>query len=146
MWYNTCTRYDKNMKGIDITMNRDPFKEYIKQGEPDKINKGYTWSTAIGLQDADGLKPSRYLIDTAMDNIEGHITIEEAQQIIESYYEEKPQDIDADRTEEADKVSVRIASILSEKAFSFTPNEYISIHKKLFQGLYNHAGKYAIII
>lgn len=122
-------------------MNRDPFKEYIKQGEPDKINKGYTWSTAIGLQNVDGLKPSQYLIDTAIDNIEGRITIEEAQQIIENYYEEKPHDIDVDRTEEADKVSVRIASILSEKAFSFTPNEYISIHRKLFQGLYKHAGK-----
>ena len=47
-----------------------------------------------------------------------------------------------DRTEEADKVAVRIAKILSEKAFSFTPNEYISIHKKLFLGIYNHAGKF----
>ena len=46
-----------------------------------------------------------------------------------------------DRTEEADKVAVRIAKILSEKAFSFTPNEYISIHKKLFAGIYGHAGK-----
>ena len=27
------------------------------------------------------------------------------------------------------------------KAFSFTPNEYISIHKKLFAGIYGHAGK-----
>ena len=33
-------------------------------------------------------------------------------------------------TEEADKVAVRIAKILSEKAFSFTPNEYISIHNR----------------
>ena len=31
--------------------------------------------------------------------------------------------------------------ILSEKAFSFIPNEYISIHKKLFAGIYGHAGK-----
>ena len=38
-------------------------------------------------------------------------------------------------------MSVRIAKILSEKAFSFTPNEYISIHKKLFADIYNHAGK-----
>ncbi len=43
--------------------------------------------------------------------------------------------------EEADKVSLRIAEILLEKAFSFTPHEYISIHKKLFVGIYNHAGK-----
>ena len=46
-----------------------------------------------------------------------------------------------DRTEEADKVSSRIAEILSETAFSFSPNEYISIHRKLFRGIYKHAGK-----
>ena len=45
------------------------------------------------------------------------------------------------RTEEADKVSSRIAEILSETAFSFSPNEYVSIHRKLFQGIYKHAGK-----
>ena len=33
------------------------------------------------------------------------------------------------------KVSSRIAEILSETAFSFSPNEYISIHRKLFQGI-----------
>ena len=44
--------------------------------------------------------------------------------------------------EEADKVSsFRIAEILSETAFSFSPNEYISIHRKLFPGIYKHAGK-----
>lgn len=48
---------------------------------------------------------------------------------------------DDERTEEADKVSARIAGVLSETAFSFSPNEYISIHRKLFQGIYNHAGK-----
>ncbi|MBD5509651.1 MAG: cell filamentation protein, partial [Lachnospiraceae bacterium] len=46
-----------------------------------------------------------------------------------------------DRTEEADKVSVRIAELLSERAFSFTPNQYLSIHRKLFSGIYSHAGK-----
>ena len=56
---------------------------------------------------------------------------------------EKDQGIlsDDERTEEADKVSSRIAEILSETAFSFSPNEYISIHRKLFQGIYKHAGK-----
>ena len=48
---------------------------------------------------------------------------------------------DDERTEEADKVSSRIAEILSETAFSFSPNEYISIHLKLFPGIYKHAGK-----
>ena len=124
-----------------MAMQYDPFKEYIKEVEPSKKEKGYAWHTAIGLQAVDGLSPSQYLIDTAIRNIEGDISIDEANQLLTSYYEENPkQDID-DRTEEADKVSLRIAKILSEKAFSFTPNEYISIHKKLFTGIYDHAGK-----
>lgn len=122
-------------------MNNDPFKEYIKQSEPTKRDKGYVWHTAIGLQAVDGLKPSEYLIDTAIRNIEGDISIDEAQELLNSYYKENPKLDDGDRTEEADKVAVRIAKLLSEKAFSFTPNEYISIHKKLFTGIYSHAGK-----
>ena len=122
-------------------MDKDPFKEYIKQSEPNKRDKGYAWHTAIGLQAVDGLKPSKYLIDTAIKNIEGDISIDEAQELLNTYYEENPKADTDDRTEEADKVAVRIAKILSEKAFSFTPNEYISIHKKLFVGIYGHAGK-----
>lgn len=123
-------------------MDKDPFKEYLKEFEPDKVSKSYAWSTAIGLQAVDGLKPSKYLIDTAIQNIEGKITIKEAQNLIDTYYEERPAFLsDEARTEEADKVSSRIAEILSETAFSFSPNEYLSIHRKLFQGIYNHAGK-----
>ena len=122
-------------------MDTDPFKEYIKQSEPSKRDKGYAWHTAIGLQAVDGLKTSKYLIDIAIKNIEGDISIEEAQELLNAYYEENPKSDKEDRTEEADKVAVKIAKILSEKAFSFTPNEYISIHKKLFAGIYEHAGK-----
>lgn len=121
-------------------MNKDPFKEYIKASEPDKASKGYAWSTAIGLQAVDGLKPSKYLVDIAIENIEGKITIIEAKQMIGSYYQSKPE-TEGERTEEADKVSARIAEILSENAFSFTPNEYISVHRKLFDGIYKFAGK-----
>ena len=122
-------------------MEQDPFKEYIKETEPEKRDKGYAWHTAIGLQAVDGLRPSKYLIDTAIKNIEGYISIDEAGELLNSYYEENPKSDATDRTEEADKVSLRIAKILSEKAFSFTPNEYISIHRKLFTGIYSHAGR-----
>lgn len=121
-------------------MEQDPFKEYIKETEPEKRDKGYAWHTAIGLQAVDGLRPSKYLIDTAIKNIEGDISIDEAGELLNSYYKENPKSDETDRTEEADKVSLRIAKILSEKAFSFTPNEYISIHRKLFTGIYSHAG------
>ena len=125
-----------------VDMEKDPFKEYLKESEPDKAHKGYVWSTAIGLQAVDGLKPSKYLIDTAVRNIEGKITIKEAQSLIDSYYRERPAHIsDDERSEEADKVSSRIAEILSETAFSFSPNEYISIHRRLFQGIYKYAGR-----
>ena len=123
-------------------MNQDPFKEYRKESEPDKARKSYAWSTAIGLQDVDGLQPSDYLIDTAIRNLEGEITMKEARSRIDSYYEARAeQGPDDGRTEEADKVTVRIAEILSETGFSFSPNEYIAIHRRLFQGIYQHAGK-----
>ena len=122
-------------------MNKDPFKEYIKESEPAKREKGYAWHTAIGLQAVDGLKTSEYLVHTAVRNIKGEISFEEANALLQTYYEENPTRDASDRTEEADKVSARIAALLSERAFSFTPNEYISIHRKLFTGIYPHAGR-----
>ena len=127
-------------------MEQDPFKEYIKEIEPEKRDKGYAWHTAIGLQAVDGLRPSKYLIDTAIKNIEGDISIDEAGELLNSYYKENPKSDETDRTEEADKVSLRIAKILSEKAFSFTPNEYISIHRKLFTGISAMQEGFGIII
>ncbi len=122
-------------------MNNDPFKEYIRESEPAKRDKGHAWHTAIGLQEVDGLKTSDYLAHTAVRNIEGEITFEEANALLQTYYEQNPARDASDRTEEADKVSARIAALLSERAFSFTPNEYLSIHRKLFAGIYPHAGR-----
>lgn len=122
-------------------MNKDPFKKYIRESEPDKQYKGYAWHTAIGLQAVDGLKTSEYLVRTAVRNIEGEISFEEANALLQAYYEEHPSRNAEDRTEEADKVSARIAALLSERAFSFTPNEYLSIHRKIFTGIYPHAGR-----
>lgn len=121
-------------------MNKDPFEEYIRESEPGKRMKGYAWHTAIGLQAVDGLKTSEYLIKTAVRNIEGEISFEEANTLLQTYYEENPTRNASDRTEEADKVAARIAALLSERAFSFTPNEYLSIHRQLFTGIYSHAG------
>ena len=120
------------------------FDEYIRQGEPDKKEKGLIWKTAIGLQQVDGLKPSEYLIQTAIQNIEGDITFEEVKSLIDDYYKAqvaRQDNSEDDRTEEADKVSARIAEILSEKTFSFSPTEYLNIHRRLFVGIYKFAGK-----
>ena len=116
------------------------FDEYIRQSEPGKQQKGYIWQTAIGLQDVDGLKPSEYLIETAKKNIDGDITLEEANDLIHSYYKSKTARLDVEnRTEEADKVSARIAQLLSEDAFVFSPNQLIAIHRRLFDGIYKFA-------
>jgi fido (protein-threonine AMPylation protein) len=117
------------------------FDEYKRLGEPEKAEKSDIWRTAIGLQQVDGLTPSEYLIETARQNIEGEITIYEVQERLNGYYKAKPVQTADDRTEEADKVSARIAEILSEKTFSFSPAEYITIHKRLFTGIYKFAGK-----
>ena len=117
------------------------FDEYLRQGEPNKTEKAKVWKTAIGLQQVDGLKPSEYLIDTAKQNIEGDITIDEVKKRIDSYYQQYPTKTNEDRTEEADKVSVRIAEMLSEQTFTFSPAEYLSIHRRLFSGIYKFAGK-----
>ena len=119
----------------------DIFEVYLREKEPQKKEKGYAWHTAIGLQAVDGLKTSDYLIDTAKRNIEGDITFEEADRLIHSYYKENISHTGNDRTEEADKVSVRIAQLISEKSFVMSPAQYISIHARLFEGVYKHAGK-----
>ena len=113
------------------------FDSYILQSEPEQQENGKLWQTAIGLQQVDGLTPSKYLYETAKRNIDGEITIEEAKQLIDSYYETRQgRTREDDDTEEADKVSVRIREILAEKTFSFTPDLLLSIHKRLFTGVF----------
>ena len=117
-------------------------EEYIRQGEPERIEKSEAWQTAIGLQAVDGLKTSEYLLDTAKDHIEGKITIDEAQKRIHSYYEQRTTRTEVeDNTKEADIVSARITKLLGEKAFQFSPAEWITIHRRLFEGVFDHAGQ-----
>ena len=125
----------------DSSSEMDSFEEYIRQGEPNKVEKAKVWKTAIGLQQVDGLKPSDYLISTAKQHIEGDISFIEVKLRIDSYYKQHPVKDTENRTEEADKVSARIAEMLSEQTFTFSPAEYLSIHRRLFQGIYSHAGK-----
>lgn len=121
-------------------MKRDPFEKYLRQSEPSRRELGYAWYTAMGLQAVDGLETSDYLKNIARKNIEGEISISEAGKLIEGYYEELTEQ-DADRSKEADIVSVRIAAVLSERAFTFSVPQYIGIHRRLFDGIYSHAGR-----
>ncbi len=123
-------------------MKMDPFAEYIKNLPPTKQELGQAWQAAIGLQDVDGLKPSEYLYESARKSINGQISVDEAEELINSYYENKECRMESEaRTEEADKVSARIARLLSDKSFIFSPMQYLSIHRILFDGIYSHAGE-----
>ncbi len=129
-------------------MNKDNINEfatfdvYLRQGEPSQKESAENWKTAIGLQAVDGLQPSAYLIDVAKRNIEGEITLDETRKLIDSYYQSKtvrtPKDEDE---EEADKVSANIAKILASKTFAFNTNGYVSLHRRIFEGVFKHAGE-----
>ena len=118
------------------------FDEYIRQGEPSRREAAYAWSTAIGLQAVDGLKTSEYLHETARKNIEGEITIDEARELIKSYYQSKSKrEAEDDEMEEADRVSANIVKVLSQPTFAFNANGYISVHRRIFEGVFKHAGQ-----
>ena len=116
--------------------------EYIRQGEPSQKEKASIWQTAIGLQAVDGLHTSEYLRDTACKHIEGEIDIDEARELIRSYYQSKTlREPDDDEKQEADKVSANITKILSSQTLDFSTGGYISVHRRVFDGVFKHAGK-----
>lgn len=120
----------------------DDLSGYLRAKEPGMREKAYAWRTAIGLQKVDGLMPSDYLLATAKENIEGEITLAESRRRIEGYYKARPVTGEAvDRVREADLVSQHIVEILAEPTFSLTPASYAAIHRKLFRGVFSHAGK-----
>ena len=125
-----------------LPINIEDFDEYIRQGEPDKKEKAYIWQTAIGLQAVDGLSTSEYLKETAKRNIEGEITVDEVGKLIKSYYQSKTQrEPDDDEKEEADHAAANISKILSARTLDFSTAGYVSLHRRIFEGVFKHAGK-----
>ena len=123
-------------------MKQQDFEEYIRQVEPSAQESAYAWKAAIGLQAVDGLKPSSYLLETAKRNIEGDITIDEVRELLDTYYRSKTVRTEQDDDmEEADKVSANIKKILSSKTLAFNTNGFISIHRRIFEGVFKHAGE-----
>ena len=101
--------------------------------------KNYIIQTGIGLQDVDQLKNSTNFLIESDRYIKGEISLDDLDNIISSYYKNK---IDNDeRTEEADKVSIRIAKIISESSFTFTLGQLLTIHRILFDDLLSHPGE-----
>ncbi|GHT81860.1 cell filamentation protein Fic [Actinomycetota bacterium] len=125
------------MTGTDID-----FDKYLIQGEPDSKHRAENWAAAIGLQMVDGLKTSAYLRELAVRNIEGDITIDEVKHLLDEYYNSKTtRDSEDDSNMEADKVSANITKILAEDAFSFIPLELVNLHRLIFEGIFDFAGR-----
>ena len=72
-----------------IPINMEYFDEYLRQGNPLKKERAEAWRAAIGLQAVDGLKVSGYLLELARRNIEGEISMEEVNKLLDEYYDEK---------------------------------------------------------
>lgn len=121
-------------------MNLD-FDKYYEAPEPGRRERAYAWATAIGLQDVDGLKPSKYLLATAKRHIEGEISQEDARRLVDEYYETKLGHDEPENAEEADKVSARMISIINAPGFRLSPEYYLGLHKQIFDGVFPHAGK-----
>ena len=105
-----------------------------------KYSKKYIIETGKGLQDVDNLKNSSYFVSESERYIKGEITLSELEDIINSYYKNKPSE--EERTEEADKIAIRIAQIIEDDSFTFSVGQLVSIHKQLFKDVYGHAGKF----
>lgn len=126
----------------NIKQNYSDFDEYIRQGKPSQKEKASIWQTVIGLQAVDGLQTSDYLKATACKHIEGDIDIDEARELINSYYQSKTRrEPDDDEKHEADKVSANITKILSTQTLDFSTGGYISVHRRVFDSVFKHAGK-----
>lgn len=129
---------DKDIRQLYIE-----FDEYIRQGEPNQREKAGYWQTAIGLQAVDGLMTSDYLKATARKHIEGEIDIDKARELVNQYYATKTaHDANDEDKEEADRVSSNIVKVLSSPTFDFTTGGYLSVHRRVFEGVMKHAGEF----
>ena len=104
-----------------------------------KYSNKYVIETGIGLQDVDKLTNSSYFLNESDRYIKGEISLDELDHIITTYYESKPNE--SDRSEEADKVAIRIAKLISEDSFTFSVGQLVAIHRELFDGILEHPGQ-----
>ena len=119
-------------------------ENYIIENETqDTKKKQEYWNTGIGLNKVDNLETSKYLIDLSKKNINGELKYSEVENLLKTYYETQNQsDISIQREKECDIVSLRIAQLLEDKSFGFSPVALKNIHKFLFKDIYDFAGNY----
>ena len=104
-----------------------------------RYSNKYILETGIGLQDVDHPKNSSYFIQESEKYLRGEISLDELDDIVNSYYASKPS-VEG-RSEEADKISIRIARLISEDSFTFTVGQLLAVHKTLFDGVLEHPGQ-----
>ena len=119
-------------------------ENYIIANEiTDSAKKQEYWDTGIGLNKVDNLSPSRYLLDLSKKNINGELNYYEVENLLKAYYEtQNSSDINIQNEKECDLVSLRIAQLLEDKSFGFSPVTLKNIHKYLFKDIYDFAGLY----
>lgn len=113
----------------------------IEKVDKEKLN--LYWDTAIGLQKVDNLEPSQYLIELSQKNIKGQIEHSEIETLLYKKYETQTAEEIVSRKKEADIVTNRMTELLGMNGRVMLTPEYLKgIHKFLFQGIYEHAGKF----
>lgn len=128
-------------------MNEKDFDSSINEYENIYYSKDYAkqlqWDMAIGLQEVDNLKPSKYLEQMSAKNISGELTIEEVEENLKNYYVEKEKQNSIDYRElECDFVSMRIVELLDQANFELSVDYLKYIHQYLFQDIYEFAGEF----
>ena len=116
---------------INDYIEAEPPKNYVKQSQ---------WDMAIGLQEVDSLKPSKYLEKLLQENVTGEKTIYEVEKELKEYYTEK-ENINHNELE-CDLVSTRIVELLQEDNFELSIDYLKYVHKYLFQDVYEFAGEF----
>lgn len=125
-------------KELDSSKN-----DYIETETPKNYVKQLEWDMAIGLQEVDNLKPSKYLEKLLQENVTGEKTIYEVEKELKEYYVEKEKNNDVNHNElECDLVSTRIVELLQEDNFELSINYLKYVHKYLFQDVYEFAGEF----
>ena len=127
-----------NERDLDSSIN-----EYSEIYHPSSYHKQLQWNMAIGIQQVDNLKPSKYLEQISEKNILGELTIKEVEQSLKDYYSEKEKHHSVNHNElECDFVSMRIVELLSLDNFELSVDYLKYIHKYLFQDVYEFAGEF----
>ena len=125
-------------KELDSSIN-----DYIETETPNNYVKQQEWDLAIGLQEVDNLKPSKFLEKLLQENVTGEKTIYEVEKELKEYYVEKEKNNEVNHNElECDLVSTRIVELLQENNFELSIDYLKYVHKYLFQDIYEFAGEF----